>query len=302
MSNSDQMNADVLNEEHGIENQLRFVAGNGGLTKAVIENRHATADIYLFGAHVTRFRPINGDDVIWLSPTAVFDGVKAIRGGIPICWPWFGPHPTDDSMPAHGLARTSHWHVLSTNATADGATTLSLGLESNAHTQILFPFQFQLRLDVTISKKLSIELSITNTDSQPFDSGAALHTYYQISDVKDVQCSGLENVDYIDKVDGMKIKSDQGPVRITAEEDRVYVNTADTVMIKTAARTLRVAKEGSRSTILWNPWIDKARSISDMPNDGYQTMICIETANAASDVRQIAAGDTHRIGQTTSLV
>lgn len=276
---------DDLNREFAISNHIRFVDGPGGRPIARIQNALGSADVALQGAQVLSFQPENEAPVLWQSRAAVFAAGKAVRGGIPVCWPWFGPHPLVPAAPAHGFARTVPWQVRSAAARADGATELRLTLSDDVDTRALWPYAFDLRLLVVVGRDLRVELRTTNPGTLPFSYSGALHSYFAVGDVEAMAIEGLDGCTYIDQIDGNQRKHQSGPVVINAEVDRIYLDTTATCSIvdHKLARRIRIAKEGSRSTVVWNPWIAKAARLVDFGDDEYHSMVCIETANAADD-------------------
>ena len=285
----------TLNTQFGIDSQLVFKSGLGGLIIAEINNIHAQAAITLHGAHVLSFQPHSQQPVLWLSEHSHYKIGRAIRGGIPICWPWFAAHPSDSSKPNHGLARTTVWMVSGSEARADGSTQLRLKLHDSAETGTLWPHAFRLELAVTVGSTLQVDLNIYNLGNEPFVFTSALHTYFNVSDIAKVSILGLENMAYLDKVDQDKRKTQLGPIAITAETDRIYLETTGDCFIVDSGwqRQIRVAKQGSRTTVVWNPWIEKSRRMSDFGDEEYHGMVCVETTNAADDVVTVAAGGAH---------
>lgn len=287
----------LLNQKHAIENhvQLREIAD--GMIIAEVANQHALANIALQGAHVATFQPRGEEPVIWLSPLAKFAPGKSIRGGVPICWPWFGPHQTDSKLPGHGFARTVPWELLDTKALEDGSTFLRFGLIENDTTRAQWPHPSTAQLEVTVGKALRVELVTANTGSAPFELGEALHTYLQISDVGNMTIRGLEGCEYIDKVGATARRTQQDGIVIESEVDRVYVNTAADCVIedKGLKRAIRIHKEGSRSTVVWNPWTEKAEKMGDFGPKLHRDMVCVESGNAMENAVTVAPGETHRL-------
>ena len=294
---------DTLNAQFAVTGHVGFCAGENGLPMARIENALATAEVYLHGAHLTAFQPRGHGPVLWMSPLAQFQPGKAIRGGVPVIWPWFGPHGTDSSKPQHGFARTAQWQVTATEALADGRSQLQLMLTDSDTTRALWPHAFELLLTITVGTELSVELQSRNTGEQPFSAGGALHSYFAIGDINNMVIEGLAGREYIDQLDGNRIKQQAGEVRITAEMDRIYVNSDDTCVIHDTrlARDIQVSKSGSHTTVVWNPWQEKARAMADFSDDGFQTMVCIEAANAAADVVRLAPGEAHTLSQIIAV-
>jgi len=292
-----------LNTRHGIAGRVTFVVGEGGHIKVSLVSDWAVAEVYLHGATVTRFQPRDAKPVLWLSRQAVFQSGKAIRGGIPVCWPWFGPHPSDKSKPQHGFARISEWGVAGSIALDDGSVQLRLKLADNESTRALWPHEFELELAVTVGRELKVELTARNPGREAFQMSGALHSYFQVGDICRTQIAGLAGAEYVDQPDGNRIKRQSGPVRVAEEVDRIYLDTDAACLIDDAAqkRIIKVAKSGSRSTVVWNPWAAKAAKMSDFPDDGWRTMVCVETANAANDARELRPGESHTLTQVISI-
>jgi D-hexose-6-phosphate mutarotase len=285
-----------LNETFAITNQVAFATGAGGLTFAEVRNRHAAATISLYGAQVLAFQPHGQQPVLWRSARSQYQQGKAIRGGVPICWPWFGPHPSDPSKPAHGFARTAMWRVLATAALANGATQIRLRLSDSDASFALWPHSFDIRAVVTVGAELRVELIVRNFGDAPYTSGGALHSYFDVDDIRAIAIHGLEDHEYIDQLDGQR-KTQHGPVTIAGETDRVYLNATTTCTIDDPgmARRISIAKAGSHTTVVWNPWIEKAQRLADFGDHEYQGMVCVETANALGDSVTVAPGGEHRL-------
>jgi len=288
-----------LNSKFGIDGNLAFDAGAGGLPRAVIKNSLSSAEIYLHGAHVTAFCPRGGKPVLWMSDIAEFRREKAIRGGIPVVWPWFGPHPSDGSLPQHGFARVSDWSVFETRALPNGGTEIGLRMRDDEITRALWPHPFQLELRAVVGTDLRVELRARNTGTDSIDIGGALHSYFLVGDSGGISIDGLDGRYYMDQLDEHNIKTTTGTVSISGELDRIYVDTDDQCVIDdpSMGRWIRVAKTGSRTTVIWNPWIEKSRRMADFPDDGYRSMVCIEAANATGDIYRIPPGGEHTLSQ-----
>ncbi len=291
------MTLNSLNQRYSIAGHLKFVEMDGGLLFAEIDNAHATASIAIQGAHIATFQPKGEEPVIWLSPKAKFAPGKSIRGGVPICWPWFGPHATDSKLPGHGYARTVMWEVLETKALGDGSTFLRFGLIESDATRAQWPHPSTVQLEVTVGKALRVELVTANTGKESFQLGEALHTYFHISDVAQMTIRGLENCEYLDKVKDFARFTQQNGIVIESEVDRVYVNTTADCVIedKGLKRAIRIAKQGSKSTVVWNPWTEKAEKMGDFGPKLHRDMVCVESGNALENVITLAAGETHRL-------
>ena len=286
-----------LNQRFAIGNHVQFKEIAPGMIVAEVANQHALANIALQGAHIATFQPRGEEPVIWLSPFAKFAPGKSIRGGVPICWPWFGAHKTDSKLPGHGFARTVPWDVLETKALTDGSTFLSFGLIENETTRAQWPNASTVRLEVTVGKALRVELITTNTGKSAFELSEALHTYFQISDVAKVTIRGLDAREYLDKVQDFARFTQKHGIVIESEVDRVYVNTPDDCVIedKGLGRAIRIAKYGSLSTVVWNPWTEKADKMGDFGENGHRGMVCVESGNAMENVVTLDPGETHKL-------
>lgn len=288
---------DTLNQRLAIPGHVQFKEDPGGLVVAEVANVHAESMIALQGAHVMTWQPRGQASVIWLSKFARFAPGKSIRGGVPICWPWFGPHAEDAKLPGHGFARTVPWEVRETRFLPDGATFLRFGLIETDANRAQWPHPSSAELLVTVGPELKVELVTRNTGSAPFQLGEAFHTYFHISDLAEMAIRGLEGCDYLDKVDNGLRKTQQGPVAIESEVDRVYLDTEADCLIEDRGlqRRIRIAKRGSRSTVVWNPWVEKAEKMGDFGPQGHRGMVCVETANAAGNVVTLAPGEAHSL-------
>ncbi len=288
----------TLNQQFAIAGQLEFTAEANGLVVARIANNHAQSVIALQGAHIMNFQPKGEAPLIWLSPAAKLAPGKSIRGGVPVCWPWFGAHATESNFSAHGFARTVLWQVAASEALPDGGTRIAFGLPQSAIPSVQWPHACRVRFVVTVGKTLAVELITENTGNAPFEISEALHTYFAISDVDNTRITGLEDCVFLDKVDEFRRKTQADAITIPSEVDRVYVNTEGDCLIEDRGlkRRIRIAKRGSRSTVVWNPWIEKSAKMGDFGSDtGYRGMVCVESANAAENVVSIAPGTAHSL-------
>lgn len=220
----------------------------------------------------------------------------AIRGGIPICWPWFGPHPSDPRAKAHGFARTRTW-ALEDVVESNDETRVVLSLHSDDETRALWPHEFELKLEARFGATLDIALTTRNIGAAPFTITEALHTYLCVSDVRSVVVDGLSGATYADKVLGHNDVQSKALLHFAGETDSVYTTEGECVIIDGAQR-VRVAKRGSGSTVVWNPWIEKAARMADFGDDEWTGMLCVEAANALDAAVTVAPGKTHTIATT----
>ena len=217
---------------------------------------------------------------------------------MPIIFPWFGARSDGKPGPAHGFARNSEWVIEGTNLRNDGRVEIKLALAPDDAARGLGYAGFRLRFRVTIGFDLEMELEVRNDAKAPLAYEEALHTYLAIADIRQVSVSGLEGTAYIDKTDGFKRKKlDNEPLRITKETDQVHLSTKRTCVVNDPVwnRRIIVEKSGSHSTVIWNPWIEKPKGMSDMAPDDWKRMICVETANAADNAVALAAGASHKL-------
>ena len=292
-----------LNQKFGIPDHLCFSAGAGGLLLAQVRNAVAQSDMALQGAHVVSFIPHGQAPLLWLSPLAQFGPGKAIRGGVPVCWPWFGAHASDASLPAHGFARTGVWEVLETRALPSGETFLRFGLPASLVPKAAWPHASSVQLEITVGTALRLVLVTHNTGQASFVLGEALHAYFHISDVASVRIDGLQGGEFLDKMADSARTRQHGPVLIERELDRVYLNTVADCLIEDPGlqRRIRIATQGAGATVVWNPWIDKATRMADLGPEGYRSMVCVETANVADNVVTVLPGEVHRMEAVYSL-
>jgi glucose-6-phosphate 1-epimerase len=274
----------------------QLVEGNGGLPKVRITAPQAAGEMYLHGGHVTSWKPKGTEEVIFLSSRSKFENGKAIRGGVPICFPWFGGKADDPKAPAHGFVRAKEWQLESIKQ-ADGAVTVSMFTESNEDTKRLWPAEFRLVHRATFGSELSLELEMTNTGRTPLRFEEALHTYHRVGNIKDTRVRGLDAVHYLDKTDSNRKKMQQGEIAIVSETDSVYLNTGDAIEIEDPVlhRRTRITKQDSRTTVVWNPWVEKSRSFSDFAEDEWMRMICIEASNVSDFAVELAPGQQHKM-------
>jgi D-hexose-6-phosphate mutarotase len=288
-----------LNTRFAIADRLSFREGPGGLIFAEVECEAASATVCLQGAHLTTWQPRGQiEPVIWLSDAAKFAPGKSIRGGVPVCWPWFGAHASDSKLPAHGHARSVMWDATASRALPDGGVELAFKLIDTDATRALWPHPTRCELVLGIGSTLSAELITANQGDTDIVIGEALHTYFRIGDIGEVKVTGLEGSEYLDKTDAFARKRQQGAIGFAGETDRVYVNTASECVIEDARlkRRIRIAKTGAQSTVVWTPWADKARAMGDLSEpDGWRAMLCVESGNAADNVVTVPAGGTHRM-------
>lgn len=278
----------------------------GPLPMLHVDGPDGWAVISLHGAHVTAWGPHGQPPALWMSSLSRFDADSAIRGGIPVCFPWFGPLADHPDAPRHGFARTALWTL--DGAEDDGAdVTVRLSLRDSDRTRAsAWPHPFAAVCTVVVGARLTVSLEVTNTGDQPFRYEEALHTYLAVTDVTTAEVTGLEDVPYVDKTaDGAERPGDPDALHLTAETDRIYPGALKPVMVVDAGgRWTQVTKRGSASTVVWNPWQDGAGATADIDDDGWTTMLCVEAANVGPAAVELAPGERHTLSTTieTSVV
>ncbi|MFC5051321.1 D-hexose-6-phosphate mutarotase [Rubritalea spongiae] len=285
--------APKLDPSHAIPSEIWFEEIAPDYPVIRIRNQHATATIALHGAHVIDYTPSDQQAIIFTSRDAIYQEGKAIRGGVPVCWPWFNAHPTDPSMPSHGFARNRFWQLTASQSIEQG-TQIILELDTNAIE--LWSHSTKLTLTITVGKSLSIKLTTTNLSEAPLTIGGALHSYLTVGDIKKIQITGLEDTNFTDTITG-KQKKQQGAIEFSGETDNVYHNTdtATTIHDPLLKREVTVEKNGSQSTVIWNPWTEKSSTLPDLADDEFPQFVCIEAANAHKDLYELNPGESHSL-------
>ena len=290
-----------LDREFGIPGLASVVEGNGGLPKVRITSPQGTGEMYLHGGHITSWKPA-GDEVLFVSSQSRWEDGLAIRGGVPVCFPWFGAKADDPKAPAHGFVRTKAWQLESVTQ-AGGAVAVSMFTENDDSTKRWWPADFRLVHRATFGSELSLELLVTNTGATSLRFEEALHAYHRIGNFERARLHGLDGIHYLDKTDRNQEKTQQGDIVITSETDRIYLNTQGAVELEDPVlrRRTRVTKQNSRTTVVWNPWAQKARALSDLGDGEWTQMICIETSNVADFAVVLKPGQQHTMKATVTV-
>jgi D-hexose-6-phosphate mutarotase len=291
-----------LAQRFAIDKKVRIVDASPNYPLIEIDNSHATASIALHGAQVLSYQPHGQEPVLWVSKDAVYAEGKSVRGGVPICWPWFGAHPDADKA-SHGFVRNCFWQLRSIQQLADDCTEIVLFLEDDQHSRSLWPLPFVLEFRVSVGRSLSLSLTMTNRATVPQAITAALHSYFYVGDIASTAVLGLEHVEYLDALQGFRRFTQSGDIRFNAELDRIYERASADEWIHDEAlgRKIRLQKKNSQSTVVWNPWIDKSARMDDFEEEGYRRMVCVETGNIASDAVALAPGMSHTLGVEISV-
>ncbi|MFB4369541.1 MULTISPECIES: D-hexose-6-phosphate mutarotase [unclassified Pseudomonas] len=274
--------------------------------------QHAGAELVVSeqGAQILRYQPAQGEPLIWLSDEAVYKTGKSVRGGVPVCWPWFGDlqrnpeaihasHARPADSPAHGLVRDRDWQLIGLNTEEDGVT-LSFAFDTAAEPIAEWPHAAELQLDIHLGERLKLSLTTRNLGDSELPISQALHTYFAVSDIRQVRIEGLEGCGYVDTLQDWKTVRQDGAVTFSGETDRIYLDTPPRLSIVDPIwkRRILMRSQGSASAVVWNPWIDKARRLSQFADDAWQGMLCIEHANVLDDSLILAPGAEYRLDVT----
>ncbi|MCX7087394.1 MAG: D-hexose-6-phosphate mutarotase [Methylococcales bacterium] len=301
------MNVDIeqLNSDFGRPSQLEFIEGEGGFPFISITNRQTKALISIYAGQVLSFQPVNeAEDLLFLSPQAVYAESKAIRGGIPVCWPWFGPDPKGLQRPNHGFVRNNYWLVVATETLSDDETKVTLMFKESSKKERTWQKPFTLTLEITVGATLNLKLTTHNTGDNVFSITQAFHSYLRVGHIKHVQILGLEGCDYFDKLDQGIQKSQDGVVTVTEEVDRIYTDVENTLLIVDSAlkRRIQITSTSNKTAVVWNPWLKTSKKMADLGNTDYKHFICVEAGNIAFDLIQILPGDQYSLSANFNIL
>jgi glucose-6-phosphate 1-epimerase len=284
-----------LDQRFAVPGVLHFEKTASGLVCARVTAPSGAATVYLQGAHLADWTPAGQAPVLFLSARTELAPGKAIRGGVPVIFPWFGPRHDGKAGPSHGFARTSEWDLAFTAVTSDEVH-LTFTLAPNEASRALGFDHFRLAYRMILGRNLTLELTVANVSTAPLEFEEALHTYFAVADVQKTALTGLAGTVYLDKRDEMRRKvQPDGAMMLTGTTDRVYLDTAATCVIDDAAgrRKIMVQKTGSHTTVVWNPWVEVTATLADMEPEGWRRMLCVETANVGDSSITLQPGKTH---------
>ena len=271
--------------------------GDAGLPLVVIENELAHAVIALQGAHVLAFQPKGQPDMLWRSPLCQLVPGKAIRAGIPLCLPWFGPGP--DGKSAHGFVRTAQWTLATTELLADGATRLQFELTGDVQTSPLWPHAFRFALEITVGTTLQLRLSAENRSDSPAPYAFAFHTYFAVPDVAKATVRGLEQTTLIDKLDKASRKYQHGEVTLAAATDRIYLDVPVRQTLIGGEAPI-VIDSDCHCAVVWNAW-DNDRTIADIGAGNHVGYLCVERGEVGERAMTLMPGQTHHAWMTLAF-
>jgi len=291
-----------LDRKFGSAGLVRVCEGNGGLPRVQVNGAFGHGEMYLHGAHVTAWKPTGKDELLFVSTKSGWQEGQAIRGGIPICFPWFRAKVNDSKAPTHGFVRTKIWQLESIGESEAGVT-VSMSTENDEHTRQWWPGEFRLLHQVTFGSELNLELVCTNTGTTPFCFEEALHTYNRVGDVGRVRLQGLNNVHFLDNTDSNKEKTRDGDVAISAQTDNAYLNTASEVKLldEVMRRRIRLRKRNSLNTVVWNPWREGPAALRDLGDGEWSQFLCVEASNILGSAVSLEPGEQHRMSAVISV-
>ncbi|HZC24860.1 MAG TPA: D-hexose-6-phosphate mutarotase [Candidatus Binatia bacterium] len=291
-----------LNRRCGIPDIARVCEGAGRLPKVVITSPSARGEVYLHGAHATSWRPAGGEEVLFVSSKARWGEGQAIRGGIPICFPWFRGKADDPHAPAHGFVRTRLWQLESIVENQFGVV-VTMFIESDEQTRRWWPGEFRLAHRVTFGLELKLELICKNTGNTPLHFEEALHTYNRVADVATVRLQGLDGARFLDNTDSNKEKTEHGDVFVGAQTDKAFINTQNAVDLldPQLGRRIRLQKANSSTTVVWNPWQEGSEKLSDLGADEWKQFLCVEASNILGAAVTLAPAQEHTMSAVLSV-
>ncbi|MFT4113980.1 D-hexose-6-phosphate mutarotase [Silvibacterium sp.] len=303
MSMSIEQEIEALNEVFGIPGVVEISAGNGGLSRVRITSPAAEAEIYLHGAQVTAWKPEGEEEVIFVSEKSTWVDGKAIRGGIPVCFPWFRDKVDDPKAPSHGFVRTKEWELFSV-AQMDEDIIVTLTTTGDDASWKWWPYEVRAALRVTVGKELRLELTAANTGDTAFTFEEALHTYYRVGDAEKVSVLGLDGITYFDNMDGNREKVQHGDVHLSTGTDNAYQYTeaALTLIDPQLKRRIEIEKKNSSSTVVWNPWAQGAAKLADLGDEEWREMTCVEGGNLRVGAVKLGPGEQHTFEVTMRVL
>lgn len=282
------------------------------LIAIAVKNEAASATVFLQGAQLAEYQRVGERPVLWLSESCEYQAGTALRGGVPVCWPWFGQFERnpealqqqldEGAYPAHGFVRNREWQLESIELVDSETTRLILSL--NVEGDSGWPYPANLKMIITVGTELRLCFEVKNCGDQTFKFTSALHSYFNISHVDSVTVTGLEGVQYLDTLQEWRSFSSDRPLSVNAEVDRVYRNLPIEVVLndRRFSRSICLQAENAPDMVVWNPWTSKAKTLTHFPDQAYQQMICLETASVLDNLVTLAPNERHKTALTLSVI
>ena len=291
-----------LDRQFGMPGVAEVCEGNGVLPRVQISHPCVEGEMYLYGAQVTSWKPAGYDELLFVSSKSHWQEGLAIRGGIPICFPWFRAKADDPQAPAHGFVRTKMWQLESIIEN-EGGVAISMFTESDEQTRHTWPGEFRLTHRVMFGRELSMELVCTNTGTTPLRFEEALHTYNRVADIRQTRLTGLDTMHFLDNTDSNKEKTQLNDVTIATQTDNAYLNTqnaVDLIDLK-SQRRIRLLKTNSNNTVVWNPWREGTAKIRDLGGEEWTEFLCVEASNIRDAAFTLPPGQEHKMTAILSV-
>ena len=276
----------------GVQQSQLSLPHGGSMPVLVVDNQFCQATIAFQGAQVLCYERKQSSPLLWLSDLNDWQAGQAIRGGIPICFPWFGQHPTQTDLPSHGFARNMDWQLQQATENAHGHHLIFV-LRDNAATRLLWNHAFEAVMDIHLGEQLHFEFRVKNNDQHPFAFSFAWHSYFQIEDITQTKLHGLEHTRFLDQLctSASYNSGDTQPISFSSETDRIYQQASGNYQVRSALEsTIDIHSASCSSVVVWNPWSEKAARLNDMPNDAWKNMLCVECGQVDTATVHLAAG------------
>jgi glucose-6-phosphate 1-epimerase len=291
-----------LEQRFGIPAVAHVCQGTGGLPRVTISSSRGQGEMYLHGAHVTSWRPAAHDEVLFLSTKSRWQEGHAIRGGIPICFPWFRAKADDQQAPAHGFVRTRMWQLESI-VESDAGVVVTMFTESDEQSRRWWPAKFRLAHRATFGSELRLELICSNTGITSLRFEEALHTYNRVADVANVHLQGLDGARFRDNTDSNKEKRQLHDIVIASQTDNAFLDTQSAVDLvdPELRRRIRLEKSNSLTTVVWNPWREGSARMQDLGDGEWRQFLCVEASNIMESAVTLEPGEKHTITAVLSV-
>ena len=288
-----------LNARFSKQGRIAFETGPGGVVVARLESGGSSCRLSILGATVLSYIPEGGREVLFLSRRSGFQPGRAIRGGIPLCLPWFGDDPTGSGLPKHGFFRLFEWEVAGTSF-RDGDSSVLLTLADSASTREYWPRSFRAECRVSLGSSLSVSVKVINAGTEAFGLSCAFHPYFAISNITRIEMPDLASEEYLDHLapsTAESRKTQAGTLRFSGEVDRIYLRSGPVDIVDPAsARRIRVAGCGTAQTVVWNPWKEKCSAMADLEAGDYLRYVCVEPGIIAPPEARVEAGADFEFG------
>jgi len=288
----------LLNQRFGAAGRIAFRSGEAGLPIVSLAGKYGACEVSLYGAHVLSYTPAGLGPVLFLSKRSAFEPGKPIRGGIPVCWPWFGPAAEGSGNPLHGFARIMQWDLCATEYSGE-ATEIRLSLADSELTRRMWDFAFELKVCIRLEQCLTLELVTENRDTRALDFTQGFHPYFRVSDISAVSVQGLDGATFTDHP-SPEVKHQHGALTIQGETNRIYTPEKNEIAIRDGKlkRATLVTFSGTRNAVVWNPWAERIKTFGDLAEDDYTRMLCVEPVNRGDTSITLEPNERHTLSMS----